>query len=412
MAISRRKFLMNGAAAAGVPLGATLGMPYIASAQSGDFTVVGIMEESGVFQAYGRPKANALRMAVEETNAAGGLLGRKIRLVQYDTQSNNQLVAQYGQQIALKDKATIAFGMVTSAAREILRPIFRKSNTLYFYNMPYEGGLCDRNTFTTGISAAQNVGTLVPYLIKRFGKKIYILGPDYNYGQISEAWIRKFAADNGAQVVGSELFPLDAANFSATISKIQAAAPDVVIDSFVTPPQQSFYSQWAAAGMKSKIGMASQTFGNGGHHLQTPKEVTEGIIICYEYVQEMDNPASKAFVKKFRDRFGPQDYIGGPVLSEYIGWQLWSGAVKQAKSFDRASVMKVLESGMEIDTPCGRVRLDPATHHCVYDMQIAEIHDGGLKPLDMVKQVGAVEMIGQCDLIKSPNTNTLFQPKI
>jgi len=109
--------------------------------------------------------------------------------------------------MALKDKVTALFGGITSASREVIRPVMKRFNTLYFYNTQYEGGVCDRNTFCTGQTPAQNVDKLVPYITKRWGKKIYIVAADYNYGQITTDWIKKYAAESGATVVGTDFFP-------------------------------------------------------------------------------------------------------------------------------------------------------------------------------------------------------------
>ena len=64
--------------------------------------------------------------------------------------------------------------------------MLKRYNTLYFYNTQYEGGVCDRNAFCTGSTPAQNVSRLVPHVMKKWGKKIYIVAADYNYGQITE----------------------------------------------------------------------------------------------------------------------------------------------------------------------------------------------------------------------------------
>src|SRR5690606_5370363 len=119
-------------------------------------------------------------------------------------------------------------------------PIMRRANVPYFYNMRYEGGVCDRNTVITGTTPSQSLRKMVPWAIEEFGPRIYVLGPDYNFGQITEKWIDQIAAENNAEVVGKELFPLDASNFSATISNIQRAKPDFIFNSFVGPAQSSF----------------------------------------------------------------------------------------------------------------------------------------------------------------------------
>src|SRR5882724_188131 len=407
MPLSRRQLLATGAIAA--PWVFRLGSGRAFAAEP-DIKVGALYDVSGLFQLQGRPKSNVLRLAIDETNATGGLLGRKISLVSYDTQSNNQLYSQYAQQLALSDGVATIFGAITSASREIVRPIFDRAKIPYFYTMPYEGGVCDRNTFLTGATVSQSLGTLVPYAMKRFGKKVYILGADYIFGQISERWIRKYIADGGGQIVGSELFPLDASNFSSTIAKIQSEAPDFVIDSFVTPPQYSFYQQWAAAGLKSKMPIVSQTFGSVGQHRQLPPDVTEGIIACYNYFEENKTEANRGFVERYQNQFGKGDYLGHGAASETVAWKLWTTAVTKAGSLDREALIGALQSNLEVDTVIGHVKLDPAIHHCNFDMHIVEMRDGAFSIVETVKGVKPSEMGTQCDLLGSPTTNKQFQP--
>ncbi len=93
-----------------------------------------------------------------------------------------QLYTQFAQQAALKDKVAVVHGGITSASREVIRPVLDKFKTLYFYNTQYEGGVCDRNQFDTGVTPAQTVEKLVPYAMKKWGKKVYVIAADYNYG--------------------------------------------------------------------------------------------------------------------------------------------------------------------------------------------------------------------------------------
>ena len=161
---------------------------------------------------------DALTLAVEEANAAGGLLGRQIKLINYDTQSNMQLYTQFAQQAALKDKVAVVHGGITSASREVIRPVLDKFKTLYFYNTQYEGGVCDRNQFDTGVTPAQTVEKLVAHAMKKWGKKVYVIAADYNYGQITSQWVKKYVTENGGEVPSIDFFPLDVTNFGPTIS--------------------------------------------------------------------------------------------------------------------------------------------------------------------------------------------------
>jgi len=139
MNMNRRNFLQGSVATATVSAFSSKALAEDA------IGVASIHDLSGGLDIYGKPMVDALTLAVEEANAAGGLLGRQIKLVNYDTQSNMQLYTQFAQQAALKDKVAVVHGGITSASREVIRPVLDKFKTLYFYNTQYEGGVCDRN---------------------------------------------------------------------------------------------------------------------------------------------------------------------------------------------------------------------------------------------------------------------------
>src|SRR5690606_10339406 len=130
----RRKFLGQSLGGmAGLAMG---GMALPSVSLAADVIKVGVLLDlSGPLQLFGTVKAQCLRLAAEDINANGGLLGRTIALVTDDTQSNNQLYGQYAQQLALRDRVAVVHGAVTSAAREVARPVLSRAKTLYMMNM-------------------------------------------------------------------------------------------------------------------------------------------------------------------------------------------------------------------------------------------------------------------------------------
>ncbi len=327
MKVNRRSFVQRTAAtvAAGM-LGSS------AWAADEPIGVASIHDLSGGLDIYGKPMVDALTLAVEEANAAGGLLGRQIKLINYDTQSSMQLYTQFAQQAALKDKVAVVHGGITSASREVIRPVLDKFKTLYFYNTQYEGGVCDRNQFDTGVTPAQTVEKLVPYAMKKWGKKVYVVAADYNYGQITSQWVKKYVTENGGEVSSIDFFPLDVTNFGSTISKIQAAKPDFVWSALVGGAHISFYRQWAAAGMRKSIPMASTTFAVGNEHIVLSPDECNGMLVCYNYFQDLKNKTNEAFVERFHKRFGA-DYpnVTELAMGTYQGFLLWAEGVKKAK---------------------------------------------------------------------------------
>ena len=411
MTLNRREFLRRSAASA------------VAAAGAGAFSDTAFAEDaikvaslhdlSGGLDIYGKPMVDALTLAVEEANAAGGLLGRPIELISYDTQSNMQLYTQFAQQSAIKDKVAVVHGGITSASREVVRPVLDKFKTLYFYNTQYEGGVCDRNQFDTGVTPAQTVEKLVPYSMKKWGKKAYVIAADYNYGQITSQWVKKYVLENGGEVASIDFFPLDVTDFSSTIAKIQAAKPDFVWSALVGGAHISFYRQWAAAGMRSKIPMASTTFAVGNEHIVLSPEECNGMLICYNYFQDLQNKTNEAFVERFHKRFGA-DYpnITELAMGTYQGFRLWAEAVKKAGSVDRMKVIEALETGISIEAPSGKVTIDPPTHHCILDVHIAEVSDKKLKVLEDFAQQKPADTAAVCNLIKNPNDNQQYVIKI
>ena len=408
MTISRRQAIAWGSATVAGGF-----VPRFAVSQANTIKLGTIIDTSGPLQPFGTQKRQCLELAIEEINAAGGLLGRKIELVAYDAQSNDQFYAQFAQQIALRDRVAVVHAGLQSSSREVIRPILRRANTLYFYNTPYEGGVCDRNAFCTGTTPGQLLANLLPFMIKKFGKRIYVLAADYNFGQLSEKWTRKIAKDNGAEVIASEFFPLDVNQFGPTIGKIQAAKPSFIVNTFVGPGHAAFYGQWAGTGMKKEIPIASQTFGEAGEHLRMPAELSEGIFVCYNYFEELDRPANKAFLDRFRKKFGNNyGYVSDLGMSEYMGVRFWAEAVKKANSIDREAVIKAMESGISLEGAGGTMVADPKTHHFVFDMHLAEVKDRKFQILQSFDRVQPTNPDGVCDLIKNPGTNRQFEPKL
>jgi len=408
MSISRREFLKTAATSSAV-LAVGPGLLKSKAFAADDILVGGIHDLSGGLDLYGKPMADALILAAEEINEAGGLLGRQIKLITQDPQSNMQQYTQIAQKMALGDKVAVVQGGMTSSSREVIRPLLHKAETLYFYNTQYEGGVCDRNTFCTGATPAQNLASAVPEAISRFGKTIYVVAADYNYGQIISEWVKKYAKDHGGEVVAVEFFPLDVSEFGPTIQKIQAAAPNMVFSALVGGAHVSFYRQWAAAGLNKKIPLVSSTFSHGQEQKVLAAEEGNGIITFASYFETIDTPVNKAFLARWHKRFG-DDY---PVVTEfasntYQGLHLWSKAVTAAGTTDRMKVIEALETGISFDGPSGKVTIDPQTHHVKVDARMAETENQTFKILKQWDQQASTDTQAVCDLIKNPDTNEQF----
>lgn len=337
---------------------------------------IGLLEDaSGNFALPVIPKIHATELAIEEINAQGGILGRPVELVKYDTQSDNTRFQQMARRLIKNDKVDVVFGAFSSASREAIRPIMDREKQLYWYNNQYEGGVCDTNVFVTGAVPEQQFSTLIPWMMEKYGKRVYTIAADYNFGQISAEWVRKIVADNGGTMVGEEFIPLSVSQFGQTIQNIQKAKPDFVMTLLVGTNQSSYYEQQAAA--KLDLPMASSVnVAQAYEHKRFKAPALKDMYITANYMEEVDTPASNAFKQRFRVKFPNEPYINQEAANAYDAVYLYKLAVEKAGSADQSAVRKALESGdICTDGPSGKVCIDPKSHHLSHTIYLAHVRD-------------------------------------
>jgi len=411
MHVSRREVLRDGAAA-GFGMSASMLLGRQAKAAD-DIAVGSILDATGPINIYGLPMIDATKFAVDAINQSGGVLGRKLRLIEADCQSNNQVYAQNALKLILDDKVSVLMGGITSASREAVRPVVDKYSAAYFYNEQYEGGVCDKLVFCTGVTPAQQLGVLVPWAAKQHGKKFYTLAADYNYGHISADWVKVYLKAAGGELSGEEFIPLDVVNFDSVIQRLQSAKPDVIMSLLVGGNHIAFYRQFAAAGLKEKMAIVSATFGLGNEQVVLKPQEAEGIVVIYPYFQELDNAVNKDWVAAWRKRFGANyTYVTDSACTVWNGWHLWAMAVNKANSLDRDEVIAALETGLTFDSPEGTIRLDPKSHHVVHSVHLAKVNNkNGFSIMESFANVEPSDTMKVCDLTANPNEHKQYTPK-
>ena len=428
--IGRRTFLKTaGLTAVAVSGGSLAGLPSLSVRRShaaGKPVPVGsLLDKTGVITNYGRPNIAATEFFISEVNAKGGLLGRPLELIQYDTQSDTAKYPEYAKKLILENQVAVLHAGITSASREAVRPVINEFKQLYFYNQAYEGGVCDKYVFLTGHSHAPAMAVLAKHALKNIGTKCYTIAADYNFGHIAWKWwnilwknggtLEPVAGAKQGQHVGKvEFIPLDVTDFNVTINRIQEAKPDVVLAQLVGSNHLNFYRQFAAAGLKSKIQVMSTSMGGGNENLYLSPKEGEGILVSTSYFDEVENPTNRALQAKMKKFMNDPNYkIGEGGVETYNGWTFWAKGVEKAGSFEREAVTKALESGsIEFDSPLGKVKMHGPTHHVVYTMYLGAINDKqGWKVLEKFTNVAPVDTMSVCDLIKNPNQHTQYQPK-
>jgi urea transport system substrate-binding protein len=401
-----------GLAAAALAAALAVSAAAFARGTAGTITVCSILDATGPINIYGKPHIDATKLAVADINAHGGVLGKKLKLVLYDGQSSNDKYAQFASQCVLKNHAAVVMGGITSASREAMRPVFDRLKQLYFYNEQYEGGVCDKYVFNTGVVPSQQLLALIPYAIKHYGQRLYVPAADYNYGHISADWVKKYAARFGGTVVGTDFIPLDVTDFSSTISRIQDLKPDVVLSLLVGGNHIAFYRQFYSAGLGAKIHIVSPTFGLGNEQVVLAPSEQQGLVVSYPYFQELKNPANNAFTSLWHKRSGKNyPYITDSAVTSWIGWHMWAQAVTKAGTTDRDPVIKALESGLTFRAPSGLVKMNPGSHHLTQNVSIGVTNGKrGFSILSTAKAVPPAYENSVCNLIKNPNQHKQFTP--
>lgn len=346
-----------------------------AAAMAADPVKIGVLEDqSGDFAAATIGKVHAIELAADEINAAGGIAGRPIELVVYDTQSDNRRYQEFMRRVLQRDQVDVVFAGFSSASREAYRPIVNQFDGLAFYNNQYEGGVCDANMIVTGAVPEQQFSTLIPWMMEKYGKKVYTLAADYNFGQISAEWVRNIVKENGGEMVGEEFIPLGVSQFSQTIQNIQNAKPDFVVTLLVGAAQASYYEQAASAGVNLPMA-SSVNVGQGYEHKRFTPPSLKDMYVTTNYIEEIDTPASKAFVEKFRAKFPDEPYINQEAANSYIAMYLYKQMVERAGSTDHAAIRKVIAQGdVCFDGPSGKVCIDPKSQHMSHTIYLAHVN--------------------------------------
>jgi urea transport system substrate-binding protein len=379
---NRRRMLqaMGAASASMVGLPAFAAAPSTASVNTTklavtdtEVTVGQLHSATGTMAISETGSIQAEQLAIDQINAAGGVLGRQIKVIKEDGASDWPTFAEKAKKLLEENHVACVFGCWTSASRKAVLPVFEKDNGLLYYPTFYEGLEESHNVFYTGQEATQQIlyGLNWAHDAKK-AKSFFLIGSDYIWPRTSMKIARKhIEAHLHGSVVGEEYYPLGSTNFGSLMNKIKLKKPDCIFAAVVGGSNVAFYKALKAAGItgdKQLLLTLSVTedemTGVGGENFK-------GFYSSMKYFQTIDNPANKKFVAAFKAKYGPNSVIGDVTQAAYLGPFLWKDAVEKAQSFDVNKVVAA-SPGIELkDAPEGYVRVD-ANHHLWSKSLIAE----------------------------------------
>jgi len=350
---------------------------------------------SGVNSVVAPAVVQSGELAVEEINAKGGVLGRKLQLVPLDDESGPAGAVKAFNTAIRQHKADTIITMETSAARNAGAPIAERAKTLFIYTSFYEGRACGKNLFINAWVPEQVVPPLIKFMTdEKKVKKWFAVGSDYAFGRGMIEAAKSTIKGAGGTILGEEYQPLQQSDWTAIISKIRAANPDGIIYSTSGGgPNIDFMKQFKAAGLTMPVGSLSideLTAEAGGN-------AAEGVYYTGDYFTGLDNPENKKFLDAMKKKFGANLKTPNSLSEpEYDGIYAYAMAVEKAGTTDVDKLLQVLPM-IVFKGPRGQVRMNKQ-HHAPLPVYLAQVQaDGKTKVL---KSFGLVDPGNQCPNLK------------
>ena len=348
---NRRSVLKTGAALVGA---STLGFPAIVRAQTDKIKIGHLTPLTGFLGALGAYAQLGIRMAEEEINKSGGVMGRQLDIMSEDS-VNPATAATKAQRMLDRDGAAFLMGEINSASAVTIMQVAARNKRFYLQigarSDALRGKNCNRYTFHVDIPSHVMVYAVGKALVRdnmMKGKKFYTLTADYIFGHDLASAAKTFFDENGGKLIGDELVATDVTEFSPYLLKIRQAKPDIVCSNLAGNQVTNLIKQYAEFGLPYPI---------VGFNLNTADAWAAGEgnlsgtwpTVWYH---TLDVPSSKTFVANFIKKYGkpPENH----AWIEYISLYIMAQAMKGTKSTDTEKLIAYLEKETQFDILKGR----------------------------------------------------------
>ena len=338
---------------------------------------IGIIGDmSGVAYREERGKTYAYRLAADEINRSGGILGKKIELHFRDDQSVHELTRKASRELLDDEQVNVLMGSTLSPSRDIMRMYSSRRKTLYFDTQQTEGGVCGHYTFCLSAHPEQQLDKMLEYLLERFGPKCYIVAADYNYGILTAEWAKYLIRKHGGEVVGIEYMDSMSEDFNPLIDRIVQVQTDILVSLCVFPNQDRFYIQWHERGMNHIPNATTQVAAEFDQNVTLAAPILENTYVMASFLEESTSEQAQDYVERYRKVGGKivVPYMNMDTETAYSAIYLYKKAVELAQTTETEAVIEVLESGMvDFDGPGGRVVVRGEDHHTERRMSLFRI---------------------------------------
>ena len=328
---------------------------------------------SGDFELFGKVALQGAEYAVAELNAQGGILGQQIELLISDSRSTPEGALE-GVQTVLNDGAQAVVGPQSSGEREAVIPLMTEAETPLLYYSVYEGGACDEFIWVFGGDPDAWLRKYVEWVVKEYGNKIYMIGWDYIANTEIAAKLALWMDELGGEIVGTDLVPFSALDFSSVIRKAKASGADAIYNGMYG--SALFIETATQLGLKENMHMMAPTVDNiflkaiskeAGYNLSWSMNWEASDI-------PIDTPENKKFVEGWKSKFGADSPIGAWAVTVYNSINMYARAAEKAGSFEPRAVRKAL-AGSQFVGPDGLNVFQGETNHLDLPMRVYRTGD-------------------------------------
>jgi urea transport system substrate-binding protein len=322
-----------------------------------------------------KPLVDAVRLAVEEINARGGLLGgRKVEMIVADGKSDNAIFAAEAERLITEKKVSALFACWTSACRKAVKPVVERHKHLMFYPLQYEGLEQSPNILYTGSAPNQQIIPGTRWALQKFGQRVYLLGSDYVFPRTANIIIRDLITATGGKVVAERYMPLGSTEVAAIIADIRLKKPDVVINTLNGDSNAALFSGLLEAGL-ARQPLLSFSVAEGEMLAWGGARLSEHYSV-WSYFQALPHESNRRFVAAWQARFGADQPTSDPVEAAYVGVHLWAQAVRDADASEPARVNPALLR-QSLSSPSGIAAVDAGTRHLWKALRIGKVRPDG-----------------------------------
>ncbi|MCI5052083.1 MAG: urea ABC transporter substrate-binding protein [Simkaniaceae bacterium] len=332
---------------------------------------VGILHSlTGTMAESEKPVVDATLLAIEQINADGGVLGRKIEPILMDGESD-PLVFQYKANELINKQVSVIFGCWTSASRKAVLPVVERENHLLFYPVQYEGLEKSPNIIYTGAAPNQQIIPATRWCFDHLGKKFFLVGSDYIFPRTANKFIREVLSLIGGQVLGEEYLPLGSEDVDWILDRIEKSKPDVILNTINGSSNLALFKEMK----KRNLTTPTMSLSVGETEAQS-FDLPAGSYSCWNYFQSIDSKKNHTFVNDFKKRYGENQVVSDPMEAAYIGVYLWKKAVSLAGN-DSIDLVQLTIKGQTFDAPEGMVTVDLDNNHLWKTVRIGQLQSDG-----------------------------------